>query len=299
MVSTPGSVEADGPAEAAPGRRAPLALVTYAFIMLILAIVAVLLVVKVTRGATTVPPPPVSLAPEQIVQDVGSVAPATFNLVGAPAPAGAGPVVLTGQPSLVLAGRPGVVYVGSEFCPYCAAARWGLVVALSRFGTFGHLGQTSSSPFEAFPQVQTFSFDGSTYRSRYLTLSAVEEYGQSLSPRTPAGFRLLHSPSALARSLMTRYGGAQGDSGATEPFIDIGNRVVMEGAGIGFSPAILEGLTMGQIADDLTEPTSPVAQAVLGTANEITAAVCLGTGEKPGNVCRSAGVRAGRARLGL
>src|SRR5580700_11043903 len=102
MVSTPGSAEADGPAEAAPGRRAPLALVTYAFIMLILLIVAVLLVVKVTRGATTVTPPPVSLAPEQIVQDMASVAPAAFDLVGSPASAGPGPVVLIGQPPLDL-----------------------------------------------------------------------------------------------------------------------------------------------------------------------------------------------------
>jgi hypothetical protein len=56
---------------------------------------------------------------------------------------------------------------------------------------------------------------------------------------------------------------------------------------------------MEQIAADLSDPTSPVAQAVLGAANEVTAAVCATTGGKPGTVCRSSGVRAGASRLGL
>ena len=56
---------------------------------------------------------------------------------------------------------------------------------------------------------------------------------------------------------------------------------------------------MSQIAADLSDPTSPVANAVLGAANEITAAICTTTGEKPGPVCTSPGVRAGALRLGL
>jgi hypothetical protein len=200
----------------------------------------------------------------------------------------------------VINGLPGVVYVGSEFCPYCAAERWALVVALSRFGTFAHLGATSSSIFEAFPGVETFSFDGATYRSRYLSLSATEEYGPSLSSTTRPGFGLLHHPTALQQSLMRRYGPeAGGVPGTTMPFVDIGNRLVIEGAGIGFSPGTLQGLSMGQIATDLSEPTSDVAQAVLGAADEVTAAICTTTGEAPARVCATPGVRAGATRLGL
>jgi len=292
MASTPGSAVTDGPVMAAPVRRVPMALVTWAFILLVLLIVAVLLVVKVTRGTATVVPPPVAPAPEQIVQAAATVPPLAFDTVGAPAPDGPAPVVLSGQPPLVIDGHPAVVYVGSEFSPYCAAVRWALVVALSRFGTFGHLGATSSSSFEVFPQVQTFSFDGATYRSRYLSWSAVEEYGQVLASRVPAGFPQLHHPTPRAQYLMRRYG-------STMPFVDIGNRVLIEGAGIGFSPGALQEVPMGQIAADLSDPTTTVAQDVLGTANEMAAAICTTTGGKPRSVCRSSGVRAGALRLGL
>jgi hypothetical protein len=277
-----------------------MALFTWAFIIAVLVIVAVLLVVKVTRGTTTVTAPPVAPAPAPIVHAAATVPGAAFDTVGSPAPDGPVPVVLSGQKPLLVHGLPGVVYVGSEFCPYCAAERWALVVALSRFGTFSHLGATSSSIFEAFPGVVTFSFDGATYRSRYLSLSATEEYGENLSARSRPGFGLLHHPTALQQTLMRRYGpDAGGGVGPTLPFVDIGNRVLIEGAGIGFSPATLQGLSMGQIATDLSQPTSEVAQAVLGAANELTAAICSTTGEKPTRVCDTAGVRAGAGRLGL
>ena len=56
---------------------------------------------------------------------------------------------------------------------------------------------------------------------------------------------------------------------------------------------------MEQIAGALSDPTDPGTQAVLGAANELTAAVCAVTGQQPGPVCTSAGARAGAARLGL
>jgi hypothetical protein len=277
-----------------------MALFTWAFIILVLSIVAVLLVVKVTRGTTTVTPPPVAPAPAGIVHAAATVPRAAFDTVGSPAPDGPVPVVMSGQKPLLIHGLPGVVYVGSEFCPYCAAERWALVVALSRFGTFTDLGATSSSIFEAFPGVQTFSFDGAAYRSRYLSWSGTEEYDQDLSPRTRPGFVLLHHPTALQRTLMRRYGPeAGGGVGTTLPFVDIGNRLLIEGAGIGFSPGTLQGLSLGQIATDLSEPTTDVAQAVLGAANEVTAAICSATGGEPTRVCDTPGVRAGASRLGL
>ena len=296
--ATPEAPDAPGTPDAQeiPGRRAPMALVTGVFVLLVLLIVAALLVVKVARGTNPSASSPVASAPEQIVHAAATVPARSFDVVGAPAPVGPLPVVMSGQRPLLAGGRPEVVFVGSEFCPYCAAARWALVVALSRFGTFAHLGETSSSAFEVFPGIETFSFDRTTYRSRYLSWSAVEEYGQALASTAPAGFQLRHRPTTQMEALMRRYG-----SGATTalPFIDIGNRVLIEGAGIGFSPGALQGASMGQIADDLSTATSPVAQAVLGAANEIAAAVCAQTGSRPGAVCRSPGVRAAASRLGL
>jgi thiol-disulfide isomerase/thioredoxin len=280
-----------------------MALVTWAVIVLVLVVVVALLVFKVSRGNTPKAVVRVTPAPAQVVQEAASIPALVFNTVGTSAPDGPVPVVLNGQPPLVSNGRPEVVYVGSEFCPYCAAVRWALVVALSRFGTFGHLGQTRSSPAEVFPGLQTFTFDGAAFHSRYLSWSAVEEYGPSLDTTVPAGFPTLHRPSPEVRALLARYAGAGNGGGsldgATLPFVDIGNRVLIEGAGIGFSPGAIQGMSMDQIAADLSQPTSPVAEAVVGAANEITAAVCASTGETPAKVCRSAGARAGTARLGL
>jgi hypothetical protein len=81
------------------------------------------------------------------------------------------------------------------------------------------------------------------------------------------------------------------------PFVDVANRVIMSGES--FSPEVLSGLTMQQIATDLTVPSSPVAQALLGTANQITAAICLATREKPENVCSTRAVTQTAELLGL
>jgi len=266
---------------------------TGVFVLLVLAIVGVLLVVKVTRGSTVATPPAVTPAPVAVVQEAASVPAATWDTVGAPAPNGPPPSVLQGQRPLGLEGRPGVLFVGSVFSPYSAALRWALVVALSRFGSFSHLGATTSSSAEVFSGIPTFSFVGTTFQSRYLSLSAVEEFGPSLDSTVPAGFPPLRRPPGWAQALMRRDG-----NGSEVPFLDVDNRVVMVGAQIGFSPGVLQGRSMAQIGGELASPTAPVAQAVVGEANVITAALCQATGGRPGPVCRSSGARAGALRLG-
>lgn len=275
-----------------------MALATWMLIGLVLLIVIVLLVVKLTRGATVVPPRPVAPASPSVVHAATSVPAAVFSAVAAPGPPLLhAPVALHGQPLLRVGGKTAVVYVGAEFCPYCAAERWALVVALGRFGTFDSLGATASSQDQVFASVQTFSFDGATYHSDTVALSAVEEYGATPSATAPAGYPRLHRPSALQAALQRRYAA---DSGGTSlPFVDVANREVMAGSGVGFSPSLLEGLSMGQIAGDLDNPQSPVAQAIVGSANEIVAAICSATGNAPHAVCSSPGTIAGAARLGL
>ena len=283
-----------------PRRRVPMALVTWAFVLLILLIVVVLLVVKVTRGSTTVAPPPVTPASSGVVRAATSIPSSVFNAVGAPQATDPGEAVLTGQPPLSIAGRPAVVYVGAEFCPYCAAERWALVAALGRFGTFADLGATTSSALEVFPGTPTFTFDRTTYRSRYVSLTAVEEYGGRPSATAPAGFPRLHVPSPVQWALVRRYDTEPFVPGnGTLPFVDVDNRLVVSGAGIGFSPGVFQGLSMAQVANDLSDPSNSVTQAVLGAANRLTAAICAATSGKPVSVCTSPGVRAGATRLGI
>jgi len=277
-----------------------MALVTWAFVVLVLLIVVILLILKVTRGSTTVQAPPVTPAPASVVQAATSVPSSDFDAVGAPAPGAPAPTVLSGQPPLVVAGHPDVVFVGGEFCPYCAAERWALVVALGRFGTFSHLGATSSSQYEAFGGTPTFSFDGAVYRSRYVSFTGTEEYGQSPSTTAPAGFALLERLSPLEVALLKRYDSPafSGEPGLL-PFVDVGDRLLVTGAEVGFSPGLLQGSSMNQISNDLSNPKSAVSQAVLGAANELTAAICAGTGQRPARVCERVGVKAAAGRLGI
>jgi Domain of unknown function (DUF929) len=285
-----------------PRRHLPMALITWAFVLLVLLIVIVLLVLKVTQGSTTGSSPPVSPAPSGVVHLATSVPASAFNQAGAPAGQSPEPEVLSGQPRLVLGGNPAVVFVGAEFCPYCAAERWALVVALGRFGTFSKLGATSSSNYEVFAGTPTFSFDGASYRSGYVTLSATEQYGQAPSTHEPAGFPQLNKLSPLDQLLLKRYGSSStGGSGSTStlPFVDVGNRMVISGAAVGFSPSLLQGSSLGKVAGELSHAANPVSRAILGEANLLSAAICSSTGQQPASVCDSPGVRAGDARLGL
>jgi hypothetical protein len=282
-----------------PRRRVPMALVTWVFVILILLIVVVLLVVKITRGSTTVVPPPVAPASSGVVKAVTSIPISVFDAVGAPQAPDPGEAVLSGQPALSIGERPAVVYVGAEFCPYCAAERWALVAALGRFGTFSRLGATTSSNAEVFPGTPTFTFDGTVYRSRYVTFAAVEEYGARPSATAPAGFPKLRDPSPVEWALLKRYDTEPFVPGTgTFPFVDVDNRLVVSGSGIGFSPGVLQG-SMTQISADLSQPSKSDTQAVLGAANKLSAAICAATGGKPEAVCDSPGVRAGASRLAL
>lgn len=288
------------PAERTP-RRMPLALATWCLIGLVLVIVVVLLVVKITRGSTVVVSPPVTPASTGVVQSVESVPTSTFNAVAAPAPdAGTGPTVFHGQPPLLVDGKPGVVFVGAEFCPYCAAERWALVAALSRFGHFERLGATSSASDQVFPGVRTFSFDGASFDSTLIGFSGVELYGDQASTTAPAGYPALHRPDAEVQALLQRYDTPSVVPGAGSlPFVDVGNTMVLAGSQIGFSPGVLEGLSMAQIASDLADPTNPVTEAVVGAANEITAALCTATAGRPAAVCSTPAVARTAHLIGL
>ena len=52
-------------------------------------------------------------------------------------------------------GKPEVLYIGSEYCPFCAAQRWAMVNAFSRFGTFTGLTTTHSSSTDTDPNTPT------------------------------------------------------------------------------------------------------------------------------------------------
>ena len=167
--------------------------------------------------------------PRSVEVAATSVGPAVLKSVGIPNGITRPTRVAGKQPPLVAAdGKPELLYVGSEFCPFCAAQRWGLVVALSRFGTFSGLRATHSSLSDEFPGTETFSFFGSTYTSPYLDFVPVElQTDVAVNGTYPTLQRL--SPSQ--QSLLDTYDRAPytPEAGAI-PFLDLGNRFVMVGA---------------------------------------------------------------------
>jgi hypothetical protein len=200
------------------------------------------------------------------------------------------PTRINGRPALTDGGKPLVLYVGAEYCPFCAAQRWGLIVALSRFGTFSGLGPARSATDDVYPGTATLTFHGASYTSPYLSFQGVE---LATSERRGGSYAPLDTPTALQRAVLTEYDAppyvAAGSAGAV-PFVDLGNRFVMSGAS--FSPGLLAGLTHEQIVTALGAPDSGVAKAVLGSANAFTAALCDLTGGQPGEVCGTSAARA-------
>ena len=187
------------------------------------------------------------------------------------------PAAVSGAP-LTSGGKPEVFYIGAEFCPYCALEQWGLVVALSRFGTFAGLRTVHSSSTDVYPNTPTWTFYGSSYTSRYLTFTAVEQASNVPDASAPLGYVPLQSPTAGQQALLRKY-----DPERSIPFVDIGNKYVISGASA--SPQVLADKSWAQIASSLHDPSSPVAQAVNGTANYITAAICKVTNNQPVTAC--------------
>ena len=178
--------------------------------------------------------------------------------------------------------------MGAEYCPYCAAERWALAVALSRFGSFSHLSATHSAGTDVYPNTQTLSFYASSYSSPFVDFQAVEEATNQV---VNGSYQTLQTPTAAQRALMAKY-----DSSGSIPFLDIANKYVITGAS--FSPQVLQGLSREQIAAQLSDPSSPVALAIDGTANDITAAICNVTGNLPSSVGNSSAIAAIAKTLG-
>ena len=254
-------------------------------ILVVVLLVGVLLIVKHNQKPAASTATPSGSASAAVAQAVAAVPAATFNAIGA-GTVQAAPAAITGT-ALTAGGKPRIVYIGAEYCPYCAAERWSMVVALSRFGSFTGLGVTNSASDDIYPSTATLTFHGATYTSDLLSFTGVET---TTNIRSGGGYQPLDTPSAADQTLLANY-----DPKGSIPFVDLGNEYVISGAS--YDPTVLQGLTHEQIAAQLSVPASAVAQAVDGSANVITAALCTLTDNKPAAVCTSTGVAAAAMKL--
>jgi thiol-disulfide isomerase/thioredoxin len=225
-----------------------------------------------------------------VTNQIATVPAATLNAVGKGS--GVLPLIPTsGQPALTSGGKPEILYVGAEYCPYCAAERWALAVALSRFGTFANLRLIHSSSSDVYPNTPTLSFYKSSYSSNYVQFTPVEWFGLKNN-----GVVLQNLTSAQT-ALMTKYDAAPYTSVQNHPypFVDIGNQYLVISAQ--YLPSSLANLSWTQVAADIRNPSSSVAKGVDGAANSITAAICKITKNAPAAVCNSASAQAGAGSL--
>jgi hypothetical protein len=239
-------------------------LVPIASVAAVLAIVVALVVVKLTSAGPTASESP---APASLLHQVTTVPASVLARVNTGQAATPLQTVKTpGQP-LTIGGKPGIVFVSEESCPFCAAERWPLAVALAHFGTWSHLGMTRSSATDIYPGTATLSFRAAHYTSPELALRTTEltdNLGRPLQARTALDTKLIGTYD------VPPYVNSADQSGAV-PFLDIANHDILAGAQ--YNPQVLAGLSTAQIASQLSNPASPVAKAIDGSANVIITAI--------------------------
>jgi hypothetical protein len=254
-----------------------------------LAVVLAIVLVIVRPGASSPGSSAIGTAAQDaaVARAVTSVPAATFDSVGAGTATGLS--ATSGQPLLTSGGKPEVLYMGGEYCPFCAAERWALTAALSRFGTFTGLGLIHSSPTDVYASTPTLSFYGSGYTSKYVSFTPVEWFGEADDASSPFGHVYLQQPTSQEAALFSKY------ANGSVPFVDIGNHYLLPQAQ--YVPSALHGMSWSQVAAAMRTPSSTVGKDIDGAANIITAAICKITNGQPGGVCSSAAVTAAAGSL--
>lgn len=180
-----------------------------------------------------------------------------------------------------VATKSAVVYVGAEFCPYCAALRWPLTIALMRFGHFSGLYTMRSGARDVYPDTATVTFLHARYSSKWVDFIPTEvkdRDGRLLQPLKGPVAHVFHKFDAMPYS--SRAGGL--------PFLYMGGSWLLIGTPV--NPHAFANLTWHQIATQLANPNSALARAVIPQANMLTAAICETTGGQPSKVCKAPGV---------
>jgi Domain of unknown function (DUF929) len=264
-----------------PVSRTPSWVPPLAVVAALALVVAAFLVIR--WYTTPVAPKPLAAdATQQVVTTITSLQASELDAVGT----GAANNLIKRVSGTALTGpngHPEVFYLGAEYCPYCAAERWPMIIALSRFGTFSGLKTTSSSSTDVYPNTPTFTFHGASYTSQYVDFVSVETTDRNKNP--------LESPTSAQQAIVNQY-----DTSGSIPFVDFGNRYAFNGAM--YFPDVLSGMSWQAVADTLATPTSPQAKAILGSANLITAALCRLTADQPTTVCSSSAIQAIEKTIG-
>lgn len=259
-------------------RRRNQRLMAAGAIGLVVIVIAVLIAAKLSSGSSTNTEASTPVSQAQISQLSGVPVSTLVAAAQAAQPSAATPPtgLPAGTPALTSAGKPEILYMGAEYCPYCAAERWPMVMALSKFGTFTNLHATRSSSTDVNANTPTFTFVGSSYSSPYLAFTAVEMENRSGKP--------LQTPTAQQNTILRTYDAPPYTSGnGTIPFVDMGGKFVINGTQ--YDGATLAGKSFPAAVAYLTSANNPTSRAAEAVAGHLVGAICAITNDRPSNVC--------------
>lgn len=233
---------------------------------------------KTAKGS---PPEGTFAISQSLVKQVENVPLATL-LAGARAKTSSSPADIyqlpAADPPLEVGGKPEVLFIGAEWCPYCAAERWSLLMALSKFGTFGPLRGTTSSSTDAYSSTPSFSFYGTTYTSKYLAFVPVEEQTNNRQP--------LQSPTAAQETLFNQYDAppyVPAQSAGSYPFVYLDGKYLLIGAQ--YVPSAIAGMPFDTAVSYLTSGTNATSKAAEASAGTLVGMICAITKDQPPSVC--------------
>jgi len=171
-------------------------------------------------------------------------------------------------------GKLFVFFMGAEHCPYCAAERWAIVRALSKFGQWDGLKQTiSAARDEPFLNLPTYDFTEAKYTSSHIEFVSREIKDREFKPLQ----KLLKTEQKLVRKF---------NPDKYIPFLLVGGRFMQIGAG--FTPKIFIGHTFRQTETELKKVESEIRKTIDAEANIVAALLCLSG--LPQELCKETGV---------
>ncbi len=251
-------------------------------ISLVVVIVAVLVVVKVAGGGggsgstVDVPSPPAGTPiPATTLAKLMSIPVST--LTAAPTSGILTTPQSVNNPTLAADGKPELLFIGAEFCPHCAAERWPLYIALSKFGTFSPSpGRIHSANLEG--DVPTLTFYGTNYTSPYFTFTPVEVYTNKPEGN---GYTPLQTPTQAQLALW------QSTNGGVFPFLDFGGKQVLPSAQ--YSYAALQNLPFSAVAAQVGNNSTSIGADIDASAAQLVKTICgTLTHNQPSDVCSAA-----------
>ena len=190
------------------------------------------------------------------------------------------------NPALTSGGKPEFLFMGGEYCPYCAAERWAMVMALSKFGTFSNLKGTTSSATDVYPSTPTFSFYGSSFSSKYLTFDSVELYTNSGQNASTGAYPTLQTATAQENALMATYDAppyVSSQSASGIPFLYIGGRFFEVGPQ--YVAANLTGMQFDTAAGLMSAGKNSTSKLAEASAGYLVGDICSVTHDQPAAVC--------------